>query len=514
MNLLKNGKNAGYEDMNRREFLKFLGVTGAGLMSVSVLAPLRAFAADRDKLDVTLTARPHLFRANSKVAFHGLAYNNMVPGPLLRVHYGQQLRARFINQTGSGSTVHWHGMILPNRMDGVPNVTQVPVPNGEEFIYEFEPNPPGFRWYHSHVGAQLSLGLFGAFIVEDPKDEPTDVEIVLILHDVPDMRSYHRAVAGISDVQMVAPLGATELAGMSMSGMQMKDRSMSATGTSPKHSMGDEVAYLARCINGACYPETSPVVVKVGQRVRLRILNASPTITHYVRLGGHRLRVTHSDGNRLPRPIEVDALRIGVAERYDAWFEVSKTGAWLLQAIANDAMASEQALRIYTPGMEKTLPERPPVMLTGAEYFTYQLAGAAGPLHQPLVPGKIDVETELTLGGGKWGDPRWTINGAVWPNTPKILVRQGDRLLVRFKNSTDMDHPMHLHGHVFYLVEVNGQSLRDPLPKDTTLVPGNGGSAAWLFEASSPPGRWVLHCHNAVHLEGGMMTEIRYVAST
>jgi FtsP/CotA-like multicopper oxidase with cupredoxin domain len=72
---------------------------------------------------------------------------------------------------------------------------------------------------------------------------------------------------------------------------------------------------------------------------------------------------------------------------------------------------------------------------------------------------------------------------------------------------------MHLHGHVFHLVEINGQSLRYPLPKDTTLVPGNGGSSAWLFEATSPPGRWVLHCHNAVHLEDGMMTEVRYVAS-
>jgi FtsP/CotA-like multicopper oxidase with cupredoxin domain len=500
-------KIAGYRDMNRREFIKLAAVTGAGFMSARVLGPLSAFAADRDRLDVTLTARPHVFRPNSKVAFHGLAYNNRVPGPLLRVRYGQRFRARFVNHTGSVSTVHWHGMILPNRMDGVPNVTQVPVPEGGEFIYEFKPDPPGFRWYHSHVAAQLPLGLFGAFIVEDPKDEPADVEVVLILHDVPDMRSYHRALAGTSDVRMVAPLGAPELVGMSMPGMQMKGRSMSRNG------MGDEVAYLARCINGACYPETSPIAVKVGQRVRLRILNASPTITHYVRLGGHRLRVTHSDGNQLPRPVEVDALRIGVAERYDAWFEVSKPGAWLLQAIANDAMASEQALRIYTPGMERKPPERPPEILTGAEYFTYQLAGAAGPLQRPLVPGKIDVETELTLGGGKWGDPRWTINGAVWPNTPKILVRHGDRVLVRFKNPTDMDHPMHLHGHVFHLVEINGQSLRDPLPKDTTLVPGNGGSAAWLFEATSPPGRWVLHCHNAVHLQDGMMAEVRYVAS-
>lgn len=490
--------------MNRRDFIKLAGTAGIGLMSARVLRPLSALAMEQDTLDVTLEAGPHVFRPTPAVAFKGLAYNGRGPGPLLRVRHGQRFRARFLNRTGTGSTVHWHGMILPNAMDGVPGVTQAPVPDGGEFLYEFTPGPPGFRWYHSHVSPQLSLGLFGAFIVEDPKDEPADVEAVLILHDVPDMRSFYLADAGRSDASMVAPRGAPELASMSTPGMQGRHGSM------PMHGMGDEIAYEARCINGASYPETTPIVVKVGQQVRLRILNASPTLTHYVRLGGQRLRVTHGDGNPLPRQVEVDALRIGVAERYDAWFEIKRPGAWLLQAIADDAMASEQALRIHTQGMENALPEQPPEALVDAEYFTYQLAGAASP--QPLIPGKVDVEADLTLGGGKWGDPRWTINGAVWPDTPKIIVQRGDRVRVRFKNLTDMDHPMHLHGHVFHLVEINGQALRQPLPKDTTLVPGNGGSAVWLFDATSPRGRWVLHCHNAVHLRDGMMTEVRYVA--
>ncbi|MGH8283697.1 MAG: multicopper oxidase family protein [Gammaproteobacteria bacterium] len=502
--------------MNRREFLKLGAMAGVGLMSARVLKPVNALATERDTLDVTLVARPFLFRPNASIAFNGLAYNNQVPGPLLRVRYGQRFRARFINHTGTGSTIHWHGMILPNRMDGVPYVTQIPVPNGGEFIYEFKPDPPGFRWYHSHVGAQLPLGLFGAFIVDDPKDEPADVEVVVILHDVPDMHSYRQALAGVSNAPMIAPVGAPELAGMAMPALSMPGMKMtkgSMAGMTTHRGMGDEVAYLARCINGATFPKTAPIEVKIGQTVRLRILNASPTLTHYVRLGGHRLRVTHGDGNRLPRALEVDALRIGVAERYDAWFEVTRPGAWLLQSIADDAMAAEQALRIYTPGMEKAPPTRPPASVADAVYFTYQLAGRAGPLQHPLVYGKIDVQSELKLGGGKWGDPRWTINGATWPDTPKILVKSGDRVLVRFSNPTDMDHPMHLHGHVFKLVEINGQSLRDPLPKDTTLVPGNGGSAAWFFDATSPPGRWVLHCHNSVHLQDGMMTEVRYVNS-
>ncbi len=95
----------------------------------------------------------------------------------------------------------------------------------------------------------------------------------------------------------------------------------------------------------------------------------------------------------------------------------------------------------------------------------------------------------------------------------RFKVKVGDRVLVRFKNHTDMAHPMHLHGRVFKLVEINGQSLKYPLPKDTTLIPPNGGTGAWLFEATSPPGHWVLHCHNDVHLAAGMMTEVDYLQS-
>ena len=116
----------------------------------------------------------------------------------------------------------------------------------------------------------------------------------------------------------------------------------------------------------------------------------------------------------------------------------------------------------------------------------------------------------FALGGGAWGGDRWTINGEIWPKTPKIHVRRGDRVIVHFKNTTDMDHPMHLHGHAFALVEVGGTWLARPLLKDVSLVPANGGTATWRFSANSPPGRWQLHCHNDIHMMDGMMTEVVY----
>lgn len=485
----------------RRDLLKSLMFGGLTAMTAGLIGPQDIRAAERDVVNVTLTARPYRFSPTPDIHFDGLAYNGRIPGPLLRVRHGQRLRARLVNHTGAPSTVHWHGMILPNDMDGVPGVTQAAVADGDDFLYDFVPGPPGFRWYHSHVIPQHPLGLFGGFIVDDPSETPPDVEAVLILHDVPDMTSFHRALQGQSDARMVMPAGQTQTSSMAPSGHRpMADM-----------PMGDEVAYLARCINGATWPRTTPIQAHVGQWVRLRLLNASPTITHYVAMGDHRLRVTHSDGNPLPAPVSVDALRIGVAERYDAWVQITRPGAWRLEAIADDGLALGQSLVIHTPGHADAPAIGPSSSLSGEDSFTYLQAGAARSAYRPADDGPVDVDTVLHLGGGQPGQAAWTINGRTWPDTLDIPIRRGNRVRIHFDNPTDMAHPMHLHGHVFDLVELNGQRLSRPLPKDTTLVPANGGSATWLFDATSPAGRWMLHCHNDIHMADGMMTAVRYV---
>ncbi len=491
--------------MRRRDFLHHSVSLGAAAMSFGLLPPMPARAAGRDVIEVTLEGRPFRYPARTGADFLGLAYNGQLPGPLLRVRHGQTLRARYLNRTGSPSTIHWHGMILPNDMDGVPGVTQPPIPDGGEFTYTFRPGPPGLRWYHSHVEPQTALGLFGAFVVEDPSEERADVEVVLVLHDVPDMRSFRAAAAGKSTASMNVPPGVGAMPGMAgMAGM-------GARAARHTMAMGDEVRYLAHCVSGAAYPHTRPIIVKVGQTVRLRILNASPTLTHYLRLAGHRLRVTHSDGNPLARALTVDALRIGVAERYDAWFEVTRPGAWLLESLMADTRDERQSVLIRTADAARLEPESPAASLEGAVMLTYARAGEGTPEpHGPEPFGPADVRAALELGGGARGDPHWSIDGKVWPHTPKISVRRGDRVLIHFRNSTGMTHPMHLHGHVFELVGINGQRLRYPLPKDTALVPA-GGSATWRFLADSPPGRWLLHCHNAVHMMDGMVTEVDYL---
>jgi multicopper oxidase len=492
--------------MIRRDFLR-IGTGGLVLAALPIRSP-QSLASE--VVEFSLMSAPLMVSPSPGVSFAGLAYNGTIPGPLLRVTHGQRVRVRYASRVRVPTSVHWHGMIVPNRMDGVAYITQPPVADGGEFVYEFVPNPPGTRWYHDHAfHLSIMRGLFGIFVVEDPKDEPADREFALVFHDVPDWTTVESALRGVSTAPMQTLMGTPEamemMSSMKSAHMQPK-RAMKAGGM-----MGDEITYVAHCINGTAYSATSKLAVKVGDRVRLRILNASPTETRYVRLAGHRLSVTHSDGNRLERPIEVDALRIGVGERYDASFEVRTPGAFLLEGLTGRPLAHQQAAVLYTEGMEGATPVGSPQRLVGVDYFTYEKAG--GVTAEPVAASIGSLRYHLTLGGGAWGSNRWTINGASWPRTPKIHVRSGDDVIVHFKNKTDMEHPMHLHGHVFQLVEVGGTWLAQPLFKDVSLVPANGGTTTWRFTADSAPGRWLLHCHNDIHMMDGMMTELVYEAN-
>lgn len=475
---------------------------GLGAMAVAAVAPLSRRALADDVVDYRLRSAPLAFSPIPGVTVAGLAFNGGIPGPLLRVRYGQRVRVRYTSDVDIPTSVHWHGMQLPNAMDGVAGITQAAVRRGETFAYEFAPQPPGTRWYHDHgFHGGAMHGLFGMFVVEDPKDEPHDREFALVFHDVPKWSSVEAAEKGLSTVPQFAIPGSPEASTAIDRAMRTMPMKMSMKG-----KMGDEVSYLAHCINGASYPRTRKLAVNVGDRVRLRILNASPTQTRYVRLAGHRLAVTHADGNRLANAVEVDALRLGVAERYDVSFEVTRPGAFLLQGLTG---TQDQSAVFYTPGMEYALPAAVAQTLLDVEFFTYEKAGDA--VAAPSLP--VGARRyDLTLGGGTWGANRWTINGKTWPDTPKILVRRGDDVVVAFRNETNMEHPMHLHGHVFALAETAGTWFAHPLQKDVSLVPPRGGTATWHFTANARSGRWLLHCHNDIHMLGGMMTEVVYDA--
>lgn len=224
------------------------------------------------------------------------AFDGQVPGPRLRVTEGDRVRVQVTNRLPEPTSVHWHGLVLPNRMDGAADVTQEPIGPGETFTYAFKALRPGTYFYHSHAAAdrQQGLGLYGALIVDpaDPSAEP---------------RYEHEMV-----VQLQEWLRAD---GLTFPAMQM-------AGALPNYFT----------LNGKAYPATETTTVRVGERIRIRFLGTQNNFVHPMHVHGGPFRIVATDGEPVPVAAQLlkDTVNIGPGERYDVIWKARRTGRWLL----------------------------------------------------------------------------------------------------------------------------------------------------------------------------------------
>jgi len=493
--------------LSRREFLRVAGHGGLGAVALSLggasllersSAAQSARAAARE---IRLEAREVTWELAPGKVIKGLAYNGQIPGPELRLKEGERVRIVVTNALAEPTTIHWHGVDVPNSMDGVPGITQKPIQPGATFVYEFDARPAGTRWYHTHFQEhrQMDLGLAAPLIIEPARSEPfsVDREITLVLDDwaTGTGRALPPTAEGIAGGRgsmggMMGMMGGGMMGGGGMGGM-MRGR----------HTP----AYDTMTINGKAYPATTPLRVRRGERLRLRFINASADHTHVIRLAGHRLHVGHTDGNPLVHPVEVDAVPIAPGERYDVLVVADHPGAWFLFcAQPGHTAAGEQMLVVYD-GQASTRSDPPMADLSGLELWQYGL-GRGRPV-LPVPTGATRV-FELGLGGGMMGSDVWTINDLRYPDTEPLRVRRGDRVRVAFSNMSMEGHPMHLHGQSFTVVAVNGARYAEPLVKDVVDVAPHMGSAVIEFTAQSP-GDWFFHCHKPMHMDGGMITLVK-----
>ncbi len=496
----------------RREFLTLAGRLGAAAASLGGLASLRpAPAIAGTPRTIELETREVKWELAPGKVITAMAYNGQVPGPELRVREGERVRIVLSNALGEATTVHWHGVNVPNAMDGVPDITQKPVPSGGTFVYEFEVQPAGTRWYHTHFKEhrQMDLGLAAPLIIEPAGKEPFpfDREYTLVLDDwatgtgpaLPDTAGGTAGARGQMGGMMRGMGGMMR----GMGGGMMGRRSMGGMmgGGSP-----NAPAYDVMTINGKAYPATEPLRVKKGERLRLRLINASAEHTHGIRLAGHALRVTHTDGNPLTEPVEVDAVPIAPSERYDLLVTADKPGAWFFYcAEPGHARAGEQVLVTYDRA-GGTRPDPPTEGVAGLRLWHYTLGRGRDVL--PAPSGSPRTFTQ-TLSGGMMGGPDvWTINGRQYPNTEPLRVHAGDRVRVRLGNMSMEAHPMHLHGQSFKVLAVGGERLAAPLVKDSVDVEAHMGTADIEFTAHNP-GDWLFHCHKPMHMDGGMVTLVK-----
>jgi multicopper oxidase len=473
-----------------------LGSCGSQLSAVSdlvrptagaaVARPWEAVATGQVK-DFRLTVGRTQWELGAGKTVEAYTYNGRVPGPELRVTEGDTARIAVTNELAEPTTIHWHGVELPVGMDGVPQLSQEPIPPGGTFTYEFVATPAGTRWYHSHFNelAQQGGGLIGALIVEPraATGPPPDREYTLL--------SGEWVTATGAARQPAAPPPSSG----GMGGMMGRDGPSGMMGSGSGRPLFDTFA-----VNGKAYPETPPLMVRQGERVRLRLINAGATQTQAFALAGHRLTVTHSDGNPLARPVDAEAVLLGVGERADVEFIADNPGRWQLRGLMEGHAERGLAVDVVYEGHEAgPVQGFPP----GQRFRVARYADFVGP---PRGPGP-NRTYELTLSGGMMGSEVWTINGRSYPNTERLNVRPGEGVRLKLFNMSMEDHPMHLHGHTFQLAGIGGRPVDGPL-KDTLTV--RHMEQYEIEFVANNPGVWLFHCHNLEHMGGGLMAEIHY----
>lgn len=432
-----------------------------------------------------------------------LTYGDSLPGQVIRADVGDEVVVSVSNKLDHPTSVHWHGIALRNDMDGAEPATPN-IPAGQDFTYRFSVPNSGIYWAHPHTGLDADKGLYLPFIVDDPNERGNyDAEWTVVLDDWTDGvgRSPQQIFDGLTAPATTGrPSPSTSAAPSPTSGMPGMP-GMSGTDLGKSDLLGGDagdVAYPYYLINGRIPEAATTFTAKPRQRIRIRIINVASDTAFRVALAGHSLTVTHTDGFPVI-PTQVDALLIGMAERYDV-VVTAADGVFPLVAAAEGKNAVARALLATGAGSAPDPQFRPGEL--DERVGTVEMFTAAETVNLGRPDPNLDLPVVL---GGTMSKYDWTINGEPYRNTNPLHVREGQHASLVFDNATMMWHPIHLHGHTFQVIKADG-SLG--ARKDTVIVLPNQKLRAVLI--ADNPGTWVLHCHNTYHQDAGMMTRLDY----
>ena len=463
--------------MNRRDFLSSAGmlITGGAL---NARLP-RAFAANAlsANADHSFRIEPCTLDIGPRVSIKTTAYNGQVPGPLLRLSEGVQVSIDVTNATANEDLVHWHGLAIDSLNDGAMEEGSPMIPAGATHRYSFTPRPSGTRWYHTHASAydNLSLGTYTGqfgFLLIEGREQPGhyDQEINLAIH--------HWEPSFVPMVET------------------MREQSSNMPLTT-----GSDVGYKYATINSHMLGAGEPIRVKQGERVLMRLLNASATENVVLALPGHTFRVIAMDGNSVPNPKSTEVISLAVAERIDAIIEMNSPGVWVLGSTLEKSRQMGLGIVIEYAGKKGAPVWKDPAP---AEWDYTQFAN---PTAAPK-PDETFVLTFRDIGSvhGSQFDT-WTINNKAWPNTDPLMVREGNRYRLVFRNGSGDQHPIHLHRHTFEVTRI-GDKQTSGLRKDViNVMPLDTVEVDFVADN---PGNTLWHCHQQLHMDYGFMQLIKY----
>ena len=426
--------------MNRRQFLA---------STAAVFLPIPSFAA-QTPLKLKAEAVTQQILPEGEGATSMLGFNGSMPGPEIRLKRGAEASVEVQNGLEEGTAVHWHGIRLKNKMDGVPVLTQNLINPGDSMTYSFVPPDAGTYWYHSHYISQeqVARGMMGPLIIEDDTPPDVDHDITVLLSDWR-MQEDGALVDEYADMHSVAH--------------------------------GGYMGNFARAF-------LSKEQVQKGDRVRFRVINAATNRIFPLAVEGVEGNVVALDGMALAAPRDLSEIVLAPAQRADLIVDV--TGP-----VGFDMLSRQGPYRLADLAVEGSNTERQPAPIPTL---------AAPDL---ATPGEPTQHLTLTMMGGAMGGRHGGAN--VWafndvsdlPDEPFGSFKQGETVRITLANDTAFPHGIHLHGHHFYEVAEDG-SLGDL--RDTSLVAaGESRDVICVFDN---PGRWLIHCHMLSHAIGGMRT--------
>ncbi len=489
---------------------------------------------------------------------HGVAVNGAVPGPLVRLKEGETVRLNVTNNLAEDTSIHWHGLLVPFHMDGVPGISFPGIKPGQTFAYEFPVRQSGTYWYHSHSGLQEQQGHYGPLIIDPAGAEPAeyDRDYILLLSEFTPLHPHRimdrlRKGEGFFNYQQTSwsddyPLSAA-------------DRRMWAEMRMPATDIADVTGstytYLA---NGRGPKEGMEYLFNPGERIRLRVINGSAMTFFNVRIPGLPMKVIAADGQNVA-PVEVDEFQIGTAETYDVIIE-PRAEAYTIVAESMDRSGMALATLASRPGARAPIPplRKPPLLDMGDmgmdhgdgahsmagmkmrdtlllppdvkvgpgidmvsmnpvdklgdpglglrdvdhRVLNYRMLAALEPNTDTREPSRL-LELHLT---GNMERYMWSFDGEMYSAVSDTPIRfaNNERVRVKLVNNTMMAHPIHLHGMFFTLV--NGASPAKQ-PRKSVVIVQPGASATFDLTADAP-GDWAFHCHLLYHMHGGMMQTV------
>jgi FtsP/CotA-like multicopper oxidase with cupredoxin domain len=404
---------------------------------------------------------------------------------------------RVDNKIDEPSLIHWHGLTPPWQQDGVPGVSGPPISAGGSAEYDFPLRFGGTFWMHSHQGFQEQLLMAAPLIIKEQRDRSDQQEIVLMLADfsfTPPDQIYAGLKKGVD--KPAARGGAASVAAKGrMAGMK--------AGTAAKPDLND-VKYDAFLANDRTLADPEVIKVEPGGRVLLRVINSSAMSAYHIDLGMLGGELIAVDGFPVA-PITARNFPIAVAQRLDIRLAIPRAaGAHPILAVLEGERKRTGVILVAGNGPVARISHLAEAPSTALTLDLERRLRAS----RPLAPRKAQRVHTLNLTGDMMKYV-WSINNVSWnPNVPPLPISEGERVELVLVNQTAMPHPMHLHGHEFQVVEIDGQRFSGAV-RDTVLVPP-GRRVVIAFDANNP-GTWAFHCHLLYHLEAGMFTTFRYV---